>query len=61
VRHAILPVLALALPMLAYLSRQVRGAMVQALESDYVRAARARGIPERAVVLRMRCGTASCP
>jgi peptide/nickel transport system permease protein len=51
-RHAILPVLTLALPLLAYLSRQVKGEMVEALESDYVRAARARGVPERQVVLR---------
>jgi len=51
-RHAVLPVATLALPALAYLSRQVRGAMVEALESDYVRAARARGVPERSVVLR---------
>ena len=50
--HAILPVLALSLPMLAYLSRQVRGAMIEALGSDYVRAARARGIRESSVVLR---------
>jgi peptide/nickel transport system permease protein len=51
-RHAILPVATLALPLLAYLSRQVKGEMVEALESDYVRAARARGVPEREVVLR---------
>ena len=51
-RHAILPVATLALPLLAYLARQVKGAMVEALESDYVRAARARGVPERRVVVR---------
>jgi peptide/nickel transport system permease protein len=52
VRHAILPVATLTLPTLAYLSGQVKGAMVEALESEYVRAARARGLPEQAVVLR---------
>jgi peptide/nickel transport system permease protein len=52
VLHAILPVATLTLPLLAYLSRQVKGAMVDALESDYVRAARARGLPERSVVWR---------
>ena len=52
VKHAILPVATLALPSLAYLSRQVKGAMVEALESDYVRAARAKGLPERAVIVR---------
>ena len=51
-RHAILPVATLALPSLAYLSRQVRGAMVEALESEFVRAARAKGVPERSVVVR---------
>ena len=49
-RHAILPVATLTLPTLAYLSRQVKGEMVEALESGYVRAARARGLPEGAVV-----------
>jgi len=52
VLHAILPVATLTLPLLAYLSRQVKGAMVDALESDYVRAARARGLPESSVVWR---------
>lgn len=50
--HMILPVATLALPSLAYLSRQVKGAMVEALESDSVRAARARGLSESAVVVR---------
>ena len=52
VLHALLPVLVLALPTLAYLSRQVRASMIEALESDYVRAARARGIPEGSVLFR---------
>ena len=50
--HLVLPVLTLALPSLAYLSRQVKGAMIEALESDSVRAARARGLKESAVVVR---------
>jgi peptide/nickel transport system permease protein len=50
--HAILPVLVLALPTFAYLARQVRASMIEALASDYVRAARARGIPEGAVLVR---------
>ncbi len=50
--HAVLPVLCLALPTLAYLSRQVRASMIGALESDYVRAARARGVGESAVLVR---------
>jgi peptide/nickel transport system permease protein len=51
-RHAILPVATLVLPTIAYLSRQVKGAMVEALESDSVRAVRAKGLSESAVVLR---------
>ncbi|MFN0008993.1 MAG: ABC transporter permease [Planctomycetota bacterium] len=51
-KHMILPVATLALPSLAYLSRHVKGALVEALESDFVRAARARGLPESAVVVR---------
>lgn len=50
VRHSILPVAALSLGSLAYLARQVRGAMLDALAQDYVRAARAVGLGERAVV-----------
>ena len=59
--HMLLPVATLALPSLAYLSRQVRGAMVEALESDSVRAARARGLPESAVVVRHALRSALLP
>jgi peptide/nickel transport system permease protein len=49
-RHACLPVACLAYGSFAYLSRQMRAGMVETLASDYVRAARARGLPERLVV-----------
>ncbi|MDP9527691.1 ABC transporter permease [Pseudomonas protegens] len=48
----VLPVLALSLSALPYLTRMVRAAMIEALESDYVIAARLRGIPERRIVWR---------
>ncbi|PUA47189.1 peptide ABC transporter permease [Pseudomonas protegens] len=48
----VLPVLALGLSALPYLTRMVRAAMIEALESDYVIAARLRGIPERRIVWR---------
>lgn len=48
----ILPVICLAWPTLVVASRQVRASMEQALAQDYVKAARARGIPERSVVWR---------
>lgn len=48
----ILPALALALPILANLSRLVRSAMLDALGQDYIRTARAKGAGERAVLYR---------
>jgi peptide/nickel transport system permease protein len=50
--HLVLPVTCLTLPTLALATRQVRRAMSAALASDYVLAARARGIPTRRVVWR---------
>lgn len=50
--HLVLPVFCLSYPTLAIASRQVRAAMIEALDQDYVRAARARGIPERSVIFR---------
>ncbi|MDF2812979.1 MAG: glutathione transporter permease GsiC [Microvirga sp.] len=46
----LLPAFALALPILANLSRLVRSAMLDALGQDYVRTARAKGLSERRVV-----------
>ncbi|WP_112661633.1 ABC transporter permease [Microvirga flavescens] len=46
----ILPAFALALPILANLSRLVRSAMLDALGQDYIRTARAKGVSERSVV-----------
>ena len=46
----VLPALALGLPILANLSRLVRSAMLDALGQDYIRTARAKGVPERAIV-----------
>jgi peptide/nickel transport system permease protein len=51
-QRMVLPVTALALPILASLSRVVRAAMIDALKQDYVRTARAKGIGERAVIFR---------
>lgn len=48
----VLPVLCLAWPTLIVATRQVRSAMQEALAQDYVKAARARGLPERRVVWR---------
>ena len=51
-RHAVLPVIALALPQIAYIARLTRGSMIEVLRSDYIRTARAKGLPERLTVLR---------
>jgi len=50
--QAILPVLALGIPYGAYCSRLVRTSMIEALEHDFVRTARAKGNPEWIVVMR---------
>jgi oligopeptide transport system permease protein len=48
----ILPVTVLALPQIAIISRLTRAGMVEALRTNYVRTARAKGLPERTVVMR---------
>jgi oligopeptide transport system permease protein len=51
-RNLILPVIALALPQIAYIARLMRGSMIEVLRADYVRTARAKGLRERIVVVR---------
>jgi oligopeptide transport system permease protein len=46
----VLPVLVLALPNIAYISRLTRGSMIETLRSNYVRTARAKGIGARRVI-----------
>jgi len=50
--HMVLPVAALTLVMGAGVARYVRTSMLEVLGQDYVRTARAKGLPERHVVLR---------
>ncbi len=50
--HLVLPVIALALPQVAYVSRLTRGSMIEVLNSDFIRTARAKGLPERLVLVR---------
>lgn len=50
-RHMLLPVISLALPQVAYISRLTRGSMIEVLRSNFVRTARAQGLPERTVIL----------
>ena len=50
-RYAILPVLALAAPNLAYVVRLTRASLIDVLASDYILAARARGIEGRDLLI----------
>lgn len=51
-RNVILPVLTLSAIYMAYIARLTRAGMLEVLRSDYIRTARAKGLSERAVVLR---------
>ena len=46
----VLPVVALALPQIAYIARLTRGSMIGVLSSDYIRAARARGLKTSSII-----------
>ncbi|MBZ5540405.1 MAG: ABC transporter permease [Acidobacteriia bacterium] len=48
----VLPAATLGAALAAILTRMVRGAMIEELSSDYVRTARAKGLPARAVLFR---------
>ncbi|MBL8711225.1 MAG: ABC transporter permease subunit [Rhodospirillaceae bacterium] len=50
--YRILPVLTLALPNIAYISRLMRGSMIEIMRTNYVRTARAKGLGERRTILR---------
>lgn len=46
----VLPVVTLALPMIAYIARITRGAMIEVLRSSFIRTARAKGMPEKTIL-----------
>jgi oligopeptide transport system permease protein len=49
-KHKILPVIALGLAPMAYFARLVRGTVLETLQQDYIRTARAKGLRWRRVV-----------
>ncbi|MBT8048016.1 MAG: oligopeptide ABC transporter permease OppB [Xanthomonadales bacterium] len=51
-QRMILPVITLALPAIAYIARLTRGSMIEVLHSNYIRTARAKGLPESLVIRR---------
>jgi peptide/nickel transport system permease protein len=52
IKHLILPSVALATIPMAIIARMTRSAMLEVLEQDYVRTARAKGLVERVVITR---------
>lgn len=52
VRHLVLPVAALMIALVASWSRFGRAAMLDSLSSDYVRTARAKGVPRKQIIWR---------
>ena len=51
-RQAVMPVTALSVLPTAYIARVTRAAMLEVLQQDYIRTARAKGLRENVVVLR---------
>jgi peptide/nickel transport system permease protein len=60
-RQMALPTLALALIMMAYITRVTRSAMLEVLSQDYVRTARAKGASQAAVVWKHALGNCTIP
>ena len=52
IQHMILPAVALSTIPMAIIARMTRSSMLEVLELDYVRTARAKGLPRRQVVLK---------
>jgi oligopeptide transport system permease protein len=51
-RHVVLPALTLGTAYAAYIARLTRAGMLDVVRSDFVRTARAKGLPEHTIVLR---------
>lgn len=50
-QHYVMPVLALSAAMVAYIARLARASTIEVMRSDFVRTARAKGLPARRVIL----------
>lgn len=60
-RHLILPAAALSFRYMALISRLTRASMLEAMSQDFILAARARGLPERLVLLQHGLRNAALP
>ena len=56
-----LPVITLALPQIAIISRLMRASMIESMRSDHIRTARAKGLSERNVIMKHALPTAILP
>lgn len=52
IKHLILPVTIMSFAGLAGMSRYTRSSMLEVLRQDYIRTARAKGLPERVIIIR---------
>lgn len=60
-RHLILPALALSFRYMALIARLTRASMLEAMSQDFILAARARGLPERLVLVQHGLRNAALP
>ncbi len=51
-RHLVLPSIALGVSSAASVARYMRSSMLEVIRQDYIRTARAKGVPERSVILK---------
>jgi oligopeptide transport system permease protein len=61
VSHVVLPVVALALYPLSCIARLMRGSMIEVLRTNYLRTARAKGLPEWITIIRHALKAAMLP
>src|ERR1700728_3181506 len=59
--NMVLPVTVLALPQIAIVARLMRGSMIEVLRTNYIRTARAKGLPAHRIVLSHALRAASLP
>jgi oligopeptide transport system permease protein len=61
IQYMVLPVFALSLYQLGFIARLTRGSMIEVLRTNFVRTARAKGLPERVAITRHALKAAMLP
>ena len=51
-KHAVMTIIALALPQIAYIARLTRASMIEVLRSNYIRTAKAKGLSQSVILFR---------